>query len=226
MPSALLALEVVDIAGERRLFAQHRSDCGVILAVEPKRRGADGVVEMGRAPRADDDRGHLRLRQHPRHGDRADPHVVFRGDAADDRQQALEPVPATELVDDEPVLHERAVGERIGRRHAEPARREEAAGERAVTEQADAARLAQPRHGTGRTLVEQRVLHLVRHDRHTGVEDRPHRGRVAVGQTQVPDLAGLLPFSQPAGRVEHARALVVPPVELHEVEHVHAESCA
>ena len=65
--------------------------------------------------RADDDARHAGLIEHPADRHRADAHAVARRHLAERRQHVLEAIPAAELVDDQPVLHERSVLERRGR---------------------------------------------------------------------------------------------------------------
>ncbi len=84
---------------------------------------------------ADDDAAHGRPIEHPPERHRADADVVPRGDTVKDGEQLLESHPPAELLDDEPVLHERPVLQRLGRFWMpEVAFREKSSGERAIAE--------------------------------------------------------------------------------------------
>ena len=52
---------------------------------------------------------------------------------------------------------------------------------------------------------------------------RQQVGGVEIGAADALDLAGLAQLLEPAGRLEPARHVIVPPVELHEVEPFHAQ---
>ena len=137
----------------------------------------------------------------------------------------LKAVPSAELVDNQPVLHERSILERRGGiGAAQVVLREKSARQRAVAEQADAVARALCGHAVGRPPVEHRILQLVRDDRDTGGDDFRQALLVEVGQADVPDLAGAALLVKPGHRVDVARHVIVPPMQLHQIDAVHAEA--
>ena len=102
-------------------------------------------------------------------------------------------------------------------------RGEKSAGERAVAQQRHSPFATERGHAAGRPPVEQRVLHLVRRNRHARVENVAESRRVEIGQTDEPDFPRALEIGQPAGHLDVARDVVVPPVELDEVDPLDAE---
>ena len=146
-------------------------------------------------------------------------------DEAQRREKLLEERPASELVDHQPVLHQRAVLERLGgRRSAEPAIGEEPSGHRSVGEQRDAPRPAEIDHAVLGAIVEQRVLELVGQDRHARGEDLEELCGAEVRDAELVDLPRT---AQPLQLQRHLHVpgdLEVPPVELHQVQPLHAEA--
>src|SRR2546421_678496 len=70
----------------------------------------------------------------------------------------------------------------------------------------------------GGAAVDERILHLVRNDRDAAVDDRAQMGRIEVGESQVLDLASVDELGEEGEGVEIAGVVVVPPVELKEVD--------
>ena len=87
--------------------------------IEPKIGDFAIRAQMCGVGRADDDGRHMiRVQYRPRR-DRRDVAAVPHGDSAERRQQALEQVPAAEIIDDQFVLDQRAIGQ-IAARLAPP----------------------------------------------------------------------------------------------------------
>ena len=61
---------------------------------------------------------------------------------------------------------------------------------------------------------------------HTGLQNRPEVLRVEIGQPQVTHLAGPPQIVEPGHGVESAGDVVVPPVQLHQIDGLHAQSAA
>ena len=179
---------------------------------------------MTRVAGADQRQRNLGLVEHVAGGDRRDAAGMFLRDAVQHAQQPLERLPAAEVLDDQPVLDQRTVGQLAGRRRLpEPPLRQEAAGDGAVAEQMHAMRPAQLDHAVLGPVIEQRVLELVAEQRNAGLDDPSKPGHVEVRGADVRELAGALAILQPRQRPQAARHLVVPPVELHDVEPFDAE---
>ena len=66
----------------------------------------------------------------------------------------------------------------------------------------------------------------MRDDGHTALQNRTQVLRVEIGQPQVTHLAGPPQIVEPGHGVEKAGDAVVPPVQLHEIDGLHAQSAA
>ena len=152
---------------------------------------------------------------------------MARTDTRKGRQQRLKAVPPTELVDDEAVLDQRPVRQRRQFRcgHADPSFGEEATGDGSITKEAHPVGRGEVGHRAGRAAVENGVLHLVRRHRYARVNDLAEARRVEVRRPHQTDLSGLAQVVEDHRRRHVARHRVVPPVELDDVDAVHAEAC-
>ena len=93
---------------------------------------------------------------------------------AEHRQQRLKTIPPAELVDDQPVFHERSILERRRRIRAPHILvGEKPASERAVTEKTDAVVSAERGHPFRWAPIQDGILHLVRDDGNAGGDDLP-----------------------------------------------------
>src|SRR4051794_31778606 len=200
---------------------QNAAEKLAILVVEREPEHAEIVLEVFRIASAHDGSCDLGSIQHPAGRNRRQAHLVLVADPLAGGQELLEQVPAAEIVDDQLVFRQRAIGERPLRLgSAEPAPREEAARNRAITEKAHVLRPAQVREGKLRAGIEQRILHLHRDQRYSCLDKRFGVGRIEVRAADLIDLAFRLELAQDESRLDRAGDLVVPPVKLHEVEPV------
>ena len=141
------------------------------------------------------------------------------GDAAERPEEVLEKIPPPELLDDEPVLDERAVREReAGVGFPEPPVGQEAARERAVGEDGHSVRAGPFEEAALRAPVEKRVLHLGGYHVDTGCGDLRQSPLVEVGDPDAIDLSLGLEGGEVPGAVRPPGRGKVPPVELHQIE--------
>ena len=221
-----VALEREGVAVGSLAPRQHRGDLRVIRRASAcSAEIAEVGGEVRAVARADDDRRDLRPVEHRAARDRGDVGAVAVGDPAQRAQQLLEQLPAAEIVDDQLVFGERAVleggcgsGSPSQRRSRKPPATD------AVAEQVDAVPAAELDEAILRPGVEQRILHL--HAARAARRPRP-APRVRGVSKLVPPSSSILPsraqLLQPQRGLDAARNGVVPPVELHEVEPLHAE---
>src|SRR5256712_9663379 len=114
MRYALHEHEIIDIAARTARRELDASNGGTVVVVEREPAGLPRLVEVSRVARADDNARHPGLIEHPANRDRADTHAVARRHLAEHRKHVLEALPSAELVDDQPVLHQRSILERRG----------------------------------------------------------------------------------------------------------------
>src|SRR5207302_10999475 len=105
----------------------------------------------------------------------------------------------------------------------QPTVAQQAAGHRSITQEPDAMRTAELDHAVCRSIVEQRVLDLVRRDRHARVNELGEARHVEIRGAEESNLAELDEASELEPHLDIARRLVIPPVELDEVEAIHPE---
>jgi hypothetical protein len=150
---------------------------------------------------------------------------VLCGNAREYRQQLLEQSPAPEVIDDQLIFDQRAVGKRTaGVRPPQPALRQKPAAYGAVAQHRYSTIAAQSHHGRLRPVVDERILQLVRPDGHTGREQLFEVRRIEIRDADARNLAGALQSLKLESRLHVARHGKVPPVKLHQVETLHAEA--
>jgi len=142
------------------------------------------------------------------------------GHEAEGSQKALQGRPTPGRLNEAPVLLKGPGGQLLrGRlRLAQPLVREEAASEGAEGQETDAVFEADPRHVLCGPQVQQREADLVAHNADAVREDQAQVRRVEVRQAQMTEEAGFAEGLQVSESVEVARVVVVPPVELQQVD--------
>src|SRR5260370_28705289 len=134
-------------------------------------------------------------------------------------EELLKQVPATEVIDDQFVLDQRAVLEPESRlRFTEPALGQKGPAYGGVAQPGNTMRPAEFDHLDVWTVVDERILELVSHDGHTGRDDIIEVRGVEIGDSQVRNLAGAAQPIKLERGLHVARNVEIPPVELHEVE--------
>lgn len=172
MPSAFDPFQVVDIPSRTGRISLQTGDLVVVVRIELERCGLDHLIEMPRVASTDNDARHASLIEHPTNGDRTDTHAAASRDRVQPSEQRLKSLPTPELLDDQPVLHQRSILERrVGFRCTQIPVREKPAGKSAITQKADAAFSAKFRHASCRSTIQHRELDLVRNDRDAGGDD-------------------------------------------------------
>ena len=140
-------------------------------------------------------------------------------------QQRLENGPATELVYDQFVLDKRTVRQ-PGHRFfvAQPAFREKAAGQGAVTQHLQSPLRAQGGQRVLRAPVQQGILHLHADQRHPCVQHGGSARGIEIGAADIRNQAFTAQGRQFQRCLHHAGHGVVPPVELHQIQTLHAQA--
>src|SRR4029453_8196436 len=117
---------------------------------------------MAGVPRAEERGGGAGLVDDVPDRDAPEADAVALRDRIEHRQQLLESTPAAEILDDQPILDERAVGERRPRlRRCQPALPDEAARQRPIAEKLDVVRGAERGQAMLGAMIEHRVLELI-----------------------------------------------------------------
>lgn len=88
------ALEIVDIALRTAGGRLDARNSRAVVVVECERAGLNGLVEVSRVTRADNDARHAGLIEGPAERDRADADAVARRYVAENRQHVLKTLPA------------------------------------------------------------------------------------------------------------------------------------
>src|SRR5438477_12978278 len=96
--------------------------------------------------------------------------------------------------------------------------RQQAAEYRAVGQQCDAVLLTECRHLRIRPAIDERILHLVRHDLDTGIDNDAEMLGIEIGQREVANFAFIAQVREMLQRVEIAPVAIIPPMKLQEIE--------
>jgi len=135
-------LELVAVAAWPRRLGDDARDRRAVPVVQ--HHGLHEVVEIRGVACADDRAGDAGFVEDVPDRDARDADAMARRDRIEHGQQLLESAPAAEVVDDQPILDQRAIGKgRVGLGRAEPALSDEAPRERPVAEKPDAVRGAE-----------------------------------------------------------------------------------
>src|SRR5882724_12436633 len=98
--------------------------------------------------------------------------------------------------------------------------RQQSAAYGTVGEELEVMRLAELAHLYLGPAIDQRILHLVRHDADTMLNDDVQMLCIEVGESQMTDFALVAQLSQVTQRLQIVGIAVIPPVELQQVKTV------
>ena len=220
--SRAFALERIAVALKARVPVEERRDRRVVLGrkFEPENLAVIGNVAA--VAYADDGAGDARSVQDALGRDMRDTDAVVGGDLFEQLEQLLIPFVPDGILEYLQVFHLRA---RLGfdRADAFPSFCKKAVRQRPVANVLDVGAFAVAREREFGTAVEQGVLALAGNDRHARVDDLLQVRRIEVGHADIADFPLLLQLQKVVRHLDVPRHVVVPPVELHEVERIAVE---
>ena len=222
-----IALQFIDVSdrpaplGSRPLSTSQRP-----RSVSARPDGGDVGGKMRARCRADNHGGDAGIIQDQPARDASDICAVTVGDAAQERRA----IPGTYAQPPKSSMmslyltSERLASGPSG--SATPSQRSDrkSARHRAVAEKSDVSRAAQLGEAVLRTTVEHGILHLHGRERYVGSDNLAHMRGVEIRAADKSHLARAAEFVEPAKRLQPARLVIIPPVELDEIEPVDREA--